>query len=201
LKKACISILLWFGNGSLYAGGGGNIDHLLHKDDKGVWQLNYELPTALAGGMIADAIWEGNDSRLGKTMWQSVDALAISGVVTVSLKQVTTRVRPSETNNPGLWFQGGKNFSFPSGHTSSVAAMVTPFILEYHDDNLETYALAVLPIYEAVARVKAQAHWQTDVLAGTVVGVTSGYFAHQLETPLIFTVLPHGVYVGLNKQF
>ena len=45
--------------------------------------------------------------------------------------------------------------------------MVTPFILQYAHDEPWIAALAILPVYEMVARVKAREHWQTDVIVGS----------------------------------
>ncbi|MBI5893630.1 MAG: phosphatase PAP2 family protein [Deltaproteobacteria bacterium] len=183
------------------AGGGDFIDRRVNKDDSGIWQYHYDLPAYLIGATAAGAIWEGNDTRFGKTLWKSADALIISGVVTQALKYSTTRVRPSKTDDPNLWFQGGDNYSFPSGHVSSVAALVTPIILEYRDDRPWVYILAIIPLYEAIGRVNAQAHWQTDVLAGAAIGVAAGYYEQKISSPLIFYVLPEGVYMGLKYRF
>jgi hypothetical protein len=63
------------------------------------------------------------------------------------------------------------------------------------------YALELLPIYDGIARMKVQAHWQTDVLAGFALGGLSGYYAHNRDSPFILGVLPHGFTVGVRKQF
>ena len=82
-----------------------------------------------------------------------------------------------------------------------MSAIVTPFVLEYGHDNPAVYALELLPLYDAIARVKVQSHWQTDVLAGFALGAVTGYYAHSRENPLILGVLPKGFVVGLHKQF
>ena len=82
------------------------------------------------------------------------------------------RARPSMQDNP--WFQGGHNHSFPSGEASVAAGLVTSYILEYVGDYPATYFLALLPLYVGAGRIKNQAHWQTDVLAGWAVGGVSG---------------------------
>jgi len=38
-------------------------------------------------------------------------------------------------------------------------------------------------------------------LAGAVVGVASGYFAHQLNSPFILGLLPGGFYMGMREGF
>ena len=89
-------------------------------------------------------------------------------------RQVHLHADASDGNNPCLWFQHGSNYSFPSGEASVAAALVTPYILEYGGDYPATYALMLLPLYVGAGRVKNQAHWQTDVLAGWAVGGLSG---------------------------
>jgi undecaprenyl-diphosphatase len=63
------------------------------------------------------------------------------------------------------------------------------------------YALELLPIYDAVARLKTWGHWQSDVIAGYALGTASGYFLHRSGSPLILSVMPHGIQVGIKKQF
>jgi hypothetical protein len=63
------------------------------------------------------------------------------------------------------------------------------------------YALLLLPAYDSIARMKVQAHWQTDVLAGVALGAATGYFAHTRDSPIILGVLPGGFMVGLHKQW
>jgi undecaprenyl-diphosphatase len=74
-------------------------------------------------------------------------------------------------------------------------------VLEYASDYPATYGLLILPLYIGVARVKAQAHWQSDVLVGWAVGGLGGWYAHSRETPLLVEILPHGAVVGLKTHF
>jgi undecaprenyl-diphosphatase len=134
-------------------------------------------------------------------MWQGVDAQLISVTATTVGSRIFTRVRPKVENNPCLWFQGGSNYSFPSGEASFSAALVTPYVLEYGHDYPASYALLLLPLYVGAGRIKNQAHWQTDVLAGWAVGGLSGWYAHSREIPMLIQILPHGFAVGLHAQF
>jgi membrane-associated phospholipid phosphatase len=183
------------------------IDHLLPYDDSGIWKrsnqeiLEYGLPIVMVGG----ALWEGGESRLGRTFWQSTDSFLISGVISQVMKRAFSRVRPIDSGpggNPNLWFQGNGNQSFPSGEVTEVSSIVTPFMLEYGHDHPGVYALALLPVYDAIARMKVQAHWQTDVLAGFALGTTTGWLIHRRSgMPFTLSVMPHGIYVGISKQF
>jgi undecaprenyl-diphosphatase len=112
-------------------------------------------------------------------------------------------VRPIDSNNdPNLWFKGHGNQSFPSGEVTAVSSIVTPLVLEYGPDHPLTYALELLPVYDGIARMKVQAHWQSDVLAGFAIGTAAGWYMHRnTDTPYILSVMPHGVYVGISKKF
>ena len=183
------------------------IDHLVPYDDSGIWKrsnqevVEYGLIAAEVGG----ALWEGGESRLGKTFWRSIDSSVAAGLVAQVMKVAFSRVRPIDSGpggNPNLWFQGHGNESFPSGEVTAVSSIVTPFMLEYGHDHPGVYALALLPVYDAIARVKIQAHWQTDVLAGFALGTGTAWLIHRSpNSPFILQVMPHGIYIGLSKHF
>lgn len=179
------------------------LDHPVHENTSGIWSVAKvgQFPAELIGITLAGAIWEGGNNRFGRTLWQSLDAAAIAGLSTTALKYTFQRERPSQTTNPDLWFQGTHAQSFPSGDVSSITALVTPIILEYHRTDPWVDALAAVPAFDMAARVKAHGHWQTDVLSGAVVGIVSGYFAHRFKEPFILSLLPNGFYVGLKSKF
>jgi len=183
--------------------GWSHIDHLVSLDNSGVWNPNVSrgITAALTIAEIGGAIWEGSETRFGKTMWQGIDSELIGAGVAEAGKYIFTRTRPDQQNNPCLWFQGGSNHSFPSGEAAVSAALVTPYVIEYGRDNPAVYALLLLPLYSGVTRVKNQAHWQTDVLAGWAVGGLSGWYAHSRDVPILIEILPHGFQVGLKKSF
>jgi hypothetical protein len=189
----------------LAAGGPFGIDHEWTYDNSGIWKRNNQeiLEYGLIAGEVGGALWEGGETRLGRTLWQSVDASAASGIVALAMKYAFSRVRPIESNNdPNLWFKGHGNQSFPSGEVTEVSAIVTPLVLEYGRDQPWTYALEALPIYDGIARMKVQAHWASDVIAGYALGTTAGWLMHRnTDTPYILSVMPHGIYVGFSKKF
>ena len=186
------------------AGGGPlGIDHSLAPDARGVWSRRNQL--ALEYGVIAfealGATWWGNDDEFGHTLWQTVDASAVSAVGAAGLKLAFRRARPTAGQGPDAWFKSKSSRSFPSGEVTLQASFVTPIILHYADKNPWVWALEALPIYDGVARMKSQAHWQTDVLAGWALGTAAGYWATQRQIPISVQVLPHGVSVGYSRQF
>ena len=183
--------------------GWSHIDHLVSLDNSGIWNpdVSRGITAALTIAQVGGAIWEGSESRFGKTMWQGIDSELIGAGAAQVGKYIFTRVRPDQQDNPCLWFKGRNNYSFPSGEAAVSASLVTPYVLEYAGDNPAVYALLLLPLYTGVTRVKNQAHWQTDVLAGWAVGGLSGWYAHSRDIPILIQILPHGFAVGLKKTF
>jgi hypothetical protein len=188
---------------SLADGGPLGIDHELAYDNSGIWKRTTQTAflDSLVVGELACGVWEGGETRLGVTCWQAVDASVLSAVSTTALKYVFTRARPSQGDNPNAWFQGGSYQSFPSGEVAAVSAIVTPFILEYGEQQPAIWALEALPIYDGIARMKVQAHWQTDVLAGFAIGSATGYYAHHRDSPLVLSIMPHGIFVGWKSAW
>jgi hypothetical protein len=190
---------------SVAGGGLFGIDHELTYDNSGIWRrTNQEvLEYGLIGGEVVGAIWEGGETRFGRTLWQSVDASAASGVVALAMKYAFSRVRPIDSNNdPNLWFKGHGNQSFPSGEVTAVSSIITPVVLEYGPEHPLTYALELLPVYDGIARMKVQAHWQSDVLAGFALGTGTGWLIHRNpNSPFILRVMPHEIYVGIGTRF
>src|SRR5438270_12111046 len=88
------------------AGGGPlGIDHRLAYDNSGVWKRSNQ--TFLAYGTLAvvigGALWEGGETRLGRTYWKTLDSVAIGAVSTTLLKEVFTRPRSEERRVGREW--------------------------------------------------------------------------------------------------
>jgi len=179
------------------------IDHVVSFNQSGIWNRNIQkgLEYTLIGGEIAGALWLGGEDRLGKTFWQAIDSSAVAGITSEAMKHIFTRARPDQGGDPHNWFQGAGHYSFPSGEVTAVTAIVTPFMFEYGHDHPVVYALALLPTYDAIARVKSQAHWQTDVVASVALGTLTGFLAHARDSPFILSALPRGFMIGVHKQF
>jgi len=184
-------------------GGPLGIDHAWALDQSGIWARHYQ--TALQFSVIAvevgGALWLGNDDRLGHTFWQTIDSSVVAGIASEALKLTFSRARPNQGNDPDKWFQGHCCESFPSGEVTLQASFVTPLIVNYRKDTPWIWALELLPLYDSIARLKSQAHWQTDVLAGWALGSAVGYWSASRKTPIFVQVLPRGVSIGLSKRF
>ncbi|MBX3652579.1 MAG: phosphatase PAP2 family protein [Ramlibacter sp.] len=202
LSAAGLALALAVGCGPVAAGGLLGLDHRINRADAGLWSpgkqsvLKYGAALVTVGG----ALWEGRDTRLGRTFFKATDAMVMADAAALLGKVALRRQRPVDGNDPGAWGrQGGR--SFPSGEVTHITAVVTPFIAEFHEDHPAVWALAALPLYSGVARLKNQAHWQTDVLAGMALGAAVGLYAHGRDEAWSVKLLPHGFSVGLSRRF
>jgi acid phosphatase family membrane protein YuiD len=184
-------------------GGPFGIDHYVRYDNSGIWKRSNQVD--LAAGtelvLIGGALWEGDDNKLGDTFWRSIDSTVLAIGSSQVLKFAFSRERPSQTTNPNKFFAGHGSDSFPSEEVAEISAAVTPFIFEYGADHPAIYGLALLPVYDAIARVKVHGHWQSDVIAGAALGAGWGWYASQRDKPLVLSFLPGGLMVGLKKDF
>jgi len=198
---ACFFALAF--SGAVCASGGPlGIDHRLHYDNSGIWKRS-DQKALLYGSILtvgAGALAFGDNDKLGDTFWRSVDAMVVTGVGTTALKYTFRRERPSQTDDPDKFFHGHSQ-SFPSGEVAALSAAVTPFIVNYGDEHPAVYALALLPAYDAVARMKVHAHWQSDVLVGAVIGTGVGLWAAHRQSSLVVGWLPGGFSVGYVHHF
>ena len=110
-------------------------------------------------------------------------------------------LRPAASHDPCKWGHGKEGNSFPSEEAGVAAALVTPWVREYAGTNPVAYGLLLLPAYVGAGRIKNQAHWQSDVLAGWAIGGGIGWWEHSRDRPLVFSLLPGGAFVGVRRAF
>jgi membrane-associated phospholipid phosphatase len=187
----------------LAGGGPFGIDHTVPYDNSGIWArgnqeflIDATIVTVIGGSLVL-----GDQDKLGDTFWRSFDSMAVSAATAQAGKWVFQRKRPSQTDNPNEFFKGIQYESFPSGEVSAIAGAVTPFVYAYGRDYPAVYALELLPAYDAIARIKVHAHWQSDVLVGWGIGTGVGIWAARRDSPLILSWLPGGFEVGFVHRF
>jgi hypothetical protein len=203
-RRRSLALVFLLASSGAYGGSGlFGIDHELPLDQHGIWGRNYQtgLEYGVVAVEVAGSLWLGNDDKLGSTFWQTLDASTISGIGALILKRGFARARPSQGGDPNEWFKGGCCQSFPSGEVTLQASFVTPFIANYARQTPWIWSLEALPVYDAVARLKSQAHWQSDVIAGWALGSAVGYWATTRATPISVQILPRGLSVGFYKRF
>jgi membrane-associated phospholipid phosphatase len=185
------------------AGGGPfGIDRELGKGDTGVFNRNAQVGLELGSVafVAAGSLFLGNNDPLGHEFWQSADSAVSAGLSAQVLKYAFRRARPRQGLGPNAWFRGSGQ-SFPSGEETLQAAWVTPFILDNYRQHPWIWSLELLPIWDGYARMKSQAHWQSDIIAGWLLGSGFGYWAAHRQVPLLVEILPGGVSVGFYKRF
>ena len=127
-----------------------------------------------AGHIIGDAGVQGgaalavyvvgrlsHHSRAARVGADLVDAQIVNGVLTTGLKVAVDRTRPN-----------GGHRSFPSGHTSSTFA--TAAVIQRDLGWRAALPVYALGAYVGTSRVVDRAHFVSDVVFGTAVGLVSG---------------------------
>jgi membrane-associated phospholipid phosphatase len=102
----------------------------------------------------------------------SVESLAISSLSVATMKFIAGRARPhawegSQSFHP--FSTSSRYTSFPSGHASAAFSVATAIAGQSESQAIDilAYSLATLV---ALARVHDEAHWASDVLAGSALG-------------------------------
>lgn len=202
VKHASLLLLLAFSTATT-AGGPLGIDHRWSYDQSGIWSHSRLrlIEYATVGVDLGRAVWLDGDTRDRLINWEALDASALAFVGGEAAKRVFGRERPTETDDANRWFQGAGHHSFPSTEVAVMAGVVTPFVLEYGCGHPAAWGLEVIPAIISVGRMKAQAHWQSDVLGGWALGTASGYYAHSRAAPISLSVMPHSMRIGMERRF
>lgn len=96
----------------------------------------------------------------------------------LTLKPLIARARPyTYVPDLQLLVPPLDDYSFPSGHTFASFASATALFLYHHRAGLAAYILAAAI---AFSRLYLYVHFPSDVLAGMILGVASGFVAHRL---------------------
>jgi membrane-associated phospholipid phosphatase len=125
----------------------------------------------LYGFLLAGAV-TGNDKAKAIAFDGLVSSLLATKVAAPLLKEIVGRDRPNEAEG-AFEFHGGS--SFPSSHATQAFAIAS--VVAGHSDSrwldAGAYGLATLV---GLARVRHDAHWLSDVVAGAVIGTATGRF-------------------------
>ncbi len=114
----------------------------------------------------------GDNAKFQDAAFTSTEAIIANSIVNGLVKFIIGRNRPEEKLGPRS-FQPFSGFdSFPSGHTSTAFALITPWLF-YYPKPL-TYLLLIFPVSTGIARMIYDRHWATDVITGGVVGFVIG---------------------------
>lgn len=124
------------------------------------------------------------DSSAGRhEVWDMAEAAGLSGVTAYALKYASGREDPSQSTDPNAWRDGGR--SFPSFHSTAAFAVGTVMAESGGDDyrwvrRVLGYGLGIATSYE---RLKHNAHWLSDTVAGSALGIASAHFVMNRDDP------------------
>ena len=127
------------------------------------------------GSFYAWSKLSGNQ-YLEDTIFLSFQSLLLTQVLTEALKNSVNRIRP--TNSPDNPFVRGSGNSFISGHASGTWSVATIAAGRYPEIKEVSYGLAAAV---ALARIYEDAHWASDIFAGSVAGYGIGRLTLRLN--------------------
>ncbi len=92
-RLAGAAVALCFGSCAGEAAAG--LDHKVTFDDSGIWNRNVQKAVEYGSIAVAlgGAVWEGGETRLGRTFWQGVDSSVLGALIAEPAKRVFDRAR------------------------------------------------------------------------------------------------------------
>jgi membrane-associated phospholipid phosphatase len=134
------------------------------------------LPAAgvFAATLLYATLSNNHDGR--SESWQMLEAAGFSSATSYLLKYAAGRERPDVTNDPNQWRTGGD--SFPSLHATAAFAIGTVLAESGNDQYrwLRRFLGYGMAGYTGYARLKHNAHWLSDTVAGAGIGMTTAHF-------------------------
>jgi hypothetical protein len=139
-----------------------------------------ELSDALPGAALLLGTW-GYASLIGSRAgegeaWNMLESGGLSLVSAYALKYIIRRPGPDQTTDSNHWFSGGK--SFPSEHTTAAFAVGT-VLAESGNPEFRWLRRTIgygVGFGTAYLRMKHNAHWLSDTVAGAALGMASAHF-------------------------
>ena len=136
-----------------------------------------------------------------------ITSYASSGIISIVLKNLLF----SECKRPYYYLKSDPTFytmsnftyfiehSFPSGHTTSIFALMTLFALTYNKSKLLLLVFFIFALLVAYSRIYLSQHFLIDVFAGSLIGTGTAYFVYKklnhklvkFNSPLIKTKSNH----------
>ena len=156
--------------------------HFVDSYAPGTTISSHDVEDALPGAalLLGTMGWAAftNDAD-GKTeAWTMQEAAILSTATVYPLKYIVRRQGPDQTSNANEWFKSGGS-TFPSEHTAAAFAIGTVLAESGNDDY--RWVRRVLGygagIGTAFLRLKHNAHWLSDTVAGSAIGMTSARFS------------------------
>jgi membrane-associated phospholipid phosphatase len=141
-----------------------------------------DVQDAIPAAAVFVATW-GYANLIGDTnghreAWAMLEAAGLGGVTAFALKYAVGREGPDQTSDSNHWRKSGGS-AFPSFHATAAFAIGTVLAESGNDDyrwvrRFLGYGLGAATGYE---RLKHNAHWLSDTVAGAALGIASAHFA------------------------
>lgn len=125
------------------------------------------LVVVFVGGLMA------GDTRLQDAAFTALESVILANLATNTLKAVFGRARPRQQEGPSSFRPFSGNTSFPSGHSTTAFAALTPFAAYY--GGLTAVVVYTLAAATAFSRVATEAHWLSDAVGGSLIGFMVGW--------------------------
>jgi len=143
--------------------------------------LNVSSAAKPTSGFVETLVGAALPRLRGSEWLMTLTAPLLSGLAGHALKRLVPRRRPG-------WAGLGENGkqSFPSTHSAHAAALaytVAKMAREHGAGAWTDVAATAVVAVMAFERLRARAHWPTDVLAGALVGLASARVAGALTSP------------------
>lgn len=109
--------------------------------------------------------------------WQMLEAGGLAAVTSYAFKYAAARQRPDQTDDPNKWRAGGS--SFPSFHASAAFAIGAVLAESGNDDYRwirRFLGYGAVAGFTAFERLKHNAHWLSDDVAGAALGGATARF-------------------------
>ncbi|HZP68122.1 MAG TPA: phosphatase PAP2 family protein [Rudaea sp.] len=133
----------------------------------------YELPVAV--GFYAYGAF-ANDYEAKATALDGFSASVIASLATSAIKGIVGRARPNTGLGPHHFSPFRGDYSFPSGHATGAFAFASVIAAHYDSPWVDATAYGVASLV-GIARIRLDAHWTSDVIAGGLIG---GLIGHHL---------------------
>jgi len=141
--------------------------------------------------------------------WNMAEAAGLSVATTFMLKFAAGRERPNQTDDPNRWNKGGS--SFPSLHATAAFAVGAVLAESGNDDYRimrRFLGYGAIAGFTAFERLKHNAHWLSDDVAGAALGGATAHFilerdaqrnaARDRGSAFSITPLPGGAMLSYN---
>lgn len=173
-----------------------------------------QLKDALPGAALFLGTWGyatliGNHAGKSEA-WNMLESGGLSFVTSYALKYVVRRQGPADTTDPNHWFKGGGS-SFPSEHTTAAFAVGT-VLAESGNPEFRWLRRTIgygVGFGTAYLRMKHNAHWLSDTIAGGAIGMATAHFVmnrsaqreDQEDTEMSLVPVRGGVMLAFSTNF